>query len=141
MCPISAYAFKGRVAALRLPPQEGKVRLLFCEDSWEEPGLRQPVPKVFNGLQIPVASPAGKRPRPLKAERADPYVRDDPSLKKRSRDADDEIFLRLALGAQADALVTGDRDLLELEGHYPFLILTPADFKARFFLTLRLAKN
>ena len=44
------------------------------------------------------------------------------------RDPADIPFLVLAITAEADALVTGDRDLLELAGHYEISILTPAAF-------------
>ena len=44
------------------------------------------------------------------------------------RDPEDEIFLRLAYAAGADALVTGDKDLLSLAGDSKITILSPADF-------------
>lgn len=47
------------------------------------------------------------------------------------RDPFDQPFLLLALVGRADALVTGDRDLLALAGAFPVPILTPADVKAR----------
>ncbi len=40
------------------------------------------------------------------------------------------MFLDLAESAGADALVTGDRDLLALKGQAPFRILTPPEFLA-----------
>lgn len=43
----------------------------------------------------------------------------------------DQPFLLLALAGRADALVTGDRDLLELAAVFPIPILTPADMKSR----------
>ncbi len=47
-----------------------------------------------------------------------------------SRDPDDEVFLRAALGSRALNLISGDPHLLELQGHYPFRILTPRAFLA-----------
>lgn len=44
------------------------------------------------------------------------------------RDPFDLPFLHLALAGNADALVTGDADLLSLAGQVPFLILAPGDF-------------
>ena len=44
------------------------------------------------------------------------------------RDPHDEMFLRLAYAAKADALVTGDDDLLSLAGESRIAILTPAAF-------------
>ena len=43
------------------------------------------------------------------------------------RDPDDDKFLRVALAAKADMLITGDKDLLVLSGKYSFAILTPSD--------------
>ncbi len=44
------------------------------------------------------------------------------------RDPHDEMFLRLAYAAKADALVTGDDDLLSLAAQSRIPILTPAVF-------------
>jgi putative PIN family toxin of toxin-antitoxin system len=47
------------------------------------------------------------------------------------RDGHDQVFLDLALTAQADALVSGDGDLLALKEQVPALrIFTPAEFQA-----------
>ena len=47
------------------------------------------------------------------------------------RDPLDRPFLELALTAEADALVTGDKDLLALAEVFPVPILTPALFRER----------
>ena len=44
------------------------------------------------------------------------------------RDADDDKFLALTVTGQADAILSGDRDLLELGTHEGIPILTPAQF-------------
>ena len=46
------------------------------------------------------------------------------------RDPFDRPFLELAVAAHADALVTGDRDLLDLAPALPIPILTPAAARA-----------
>jgi putative PIN family toxin of toxin-antitoxin system len=46
-------------------------------------------------------------------------------------DPADRELLRLALGGDAEALVTGDDDLLRLRDQTPFPILTPAQLKTR----------
>lgn len=53
---------------------------------------------------------------------------DQPSVPK-CRDADDQKFVELAYRAGADALVSGERALLDLSGATPFPILTPAEFR------------
>ena len=47
------------------------------------------------------------------------------------RDKYDQIFLELAVAGEADALVTGDEDLLILAEQSPIPIMTPADFHRR----------
>ena len=47
------------------------------------------------------------------------------------RDPDDRIFLELAVSAGADALVTGDSDLLALAPRLNIPILTPTAFKTQ----------
>jgi putative PIN family toxin of toxin-antitoxin system len=44
------------------------------------------------------------------------------------RDPDDDAVLATALAAKADCLITGDKDLLDLETFQGILILQPADF-------------
>jgi putative PIN family toxin of toxin-antitoxin system len=48
-----------------------------------------------------------------------------------SRDADDDKFLALAVTGQTDAIISGDRDLLDLVSHEGILILTPAQVLRR----------
>ena len=46
------------------------------------------------------------------------------------RDPDDAIFVEAAIAGEADYIVTGDGDLLELGSYEGILIVTPADFVA-----------
>lgn len=48
------------------------------------------------------------------------------------RDPFDQPFLALAVSAKADALITGDKDLLALSDDFKIPILTPAAFKECF---------
>ena len=48
-----------------------------------------------------------------------------------SRDPDDDKFLALTAIGQADAIISGDRDLLELVTYEGIPILTPAQFMQR----------
>jgi len=45
-----------------------------------------------------------------------------------SRDADDDKFLSLAVTGQADAIISGDNDLLDLVSHQGIPILKPAQY-------------
>ena len=49
-----------------------------------------------------------------------------------SRDPDDDKFLALTAIGQADAIISGDRDLLELVTYEGIPIFTPAQFLQRF---------
>ena len=44
------------------------------------------------------------------------------------RDRHDVMFLELALAGNADYLITGDKDLLEIQQPFKFQIITPAQF-------------
>jgi len=48
-----------------------------------------------------------------------------------SRDTDDDKFLALAVTGQADAIISGEGDLLELVAHEGIPILTPVQFLQR----------
>lgn len=48
----------------------------------------------------------------------------------RCRDAKDQPFLDLAVSGQAGVLVSGDRDLLVLEGKVDFRIISPEGYRA-----------
>ncbi len=47
------------------------------------------------------------------------------------RDADDDKFLSLAVAGEADAIISGDSDLLDLGSHDGIPILAPAQFLQR----------
>jgi uncharacterized protein len=48
-----------------------------------------------------------------------------------SRDPKDDKFLEAAVNGRADVIVTGDRDLLDLNPFRSIAIVTPADYLAR----------
>ena len=54
-----------------------------------------------------------------------------PSVKRWSRDIHDDKFVEGALAGKVDFLVTGDKDLLDLEIDFPFQILKPRQFLER----------
>jgi putative PIN family toxin of toxin-antitoxin system len=45
-----------------------------------------------------------------------------------SRDADDDKFLALAVTGQATAIISGDKDLLDLVTHEGIAVMTPAQY-------------
>lgn len=50
------------------------------------------------------------------------------SVRQWSRDCHDDMFIDCALASEADYLVTGDRDLLDLKGKLDLEIVTPMEF-------------
>ena len=54
-----------------------------------------------------------------------------PIGKKRSRDADDDLFLACALASGAKTIISKDKDLLVLEKPFGIEIVTPRQFLAR----------
>ena len=61
--------------------------------------------------------------------RCETVVVSKPLVIPQCRDPFDRPFLELALSAQADALITGDNDLLSLAQIFPVPILTPRSFR------------
>lgn len=62
-------------------------------------------------------------------------IESTPNLEKkipRCKDTHDQKFLELAYFGNAEALITGDKALLNLHGKTPFAILTPAEFRKLF---------
>ena len=51
---------------------------------------------------------------------------EDIEIEAVSRDPDDDKFLALAIAGEADAIITGDQDLLVIEKHKGICILTAA---------------
>jgi len=56
---------------------------------------------------------------------------DDAALPVSSRDPDDDMFIRAAIAGSARWLVSGDKDLLEIQGLPSINILSPADMLKR----------
>jgi len=124
---VSALLFRnGRLNWLRLAWQRGDLVPLVCNRTVSEllrvlsypkfclgePEIRDllgdflPFAETLSGLQASTDSP-------------------------RCRDEDDQMFIDLALAAAADALVTGDGDLLVLADTSAVRIITPAKLHRR----------
>jgi putative PIN family toxin of toxin-antitoxin system len=124
---VSALLFsQGRVSWLREAWQGGTVRPLLSKATATE---------LLEVLQYP-------KFRLTAAERDDLLadllpvcetvaIDDPPSQVPACRDPHDTKFLELALAGGADALVTGDADLLALAPAIAIPIVTPADLKER----------
>lgn len=118
---VSALLFRaGRVAWLREAWRQGTVVPLVTRETVEE---------LLRVLEYPKFRLVAEDRNELLADFL-PFAEIAASPKKpprlpACRDPDDEIFLKAAAGGKADALVTGDADLLALAGQTRFLILSP----------------
>lgn len=120
---VSALLFEnGRPAWLRGAWAEGVLTPLVCRETVAELLRALAYPKLQLG-RAEIDELLGDF-LPF-AEIADAKDEDQPDC----RDPQDRIFLALAKQAGAEALVTGDSDLLELRGSFPVRILTPAELK------------
>ncbi|WP_082668267.1 putative toxin-antitoxin system toxin component, PIN family [Tepidimonas taiwanensis] len=127
---LSALLFRaGRLAPLRLAWQTGRIIPVVCRQTVQEasrvlayPKFRLTAPEI--GVVLAEWLPhAQAHPLPAGAN-------DAQRKGLVCRDPHDQIFLELAFDAHADALVTGDDDLLTLapaaQAMGCFAILTPA---------------
>jgi len=126
---VSALLFpKGRVAWLRDSWTAGVIRPLVSRATVDELIRVLAYPKFkLSGSEIDTVL-AAYLPftRTIEVRSA----RDEPAMPA-CDDPDDLEFLYLALDGEAEALVSGDDDLLRLRDQAPFPILTPAQLKGR----------
>ena len=116
----------GAVSWLRVAWHAGRVRPLASHDT---------VSELLRVLAYPKFGLTAEQRRDL----LDDYlpccetvvVPDPPPAVPACRDPFDRPFLELARAARADALITGDADLLELADAFAVPILSPADLRAR----------
>jgi putative PIN family toxin of toxin-antitoxin system len=89
-------------------------------------------PAMLDELAETIRTKLGEKPEdiPLFAAYAQRVqIVDAPPLPARvSRDPDDDAVLAAAVAAQADAIITGDKDLLVLGKHGGIQILSPRQF-------------
>ncbi len=122
---VTALVFGGGLTWLRGAWASGALRPLICRETVEE-------------LLEVMAYPKFK----LSADSRDALLQDYlpfceivalpetlPALREASLDADDDVFLHLAMAAGADALVTGIGDLLALRERAPVRIMTVRDLR------------
>ena len=124
---LSALLFsRGRVSWLRGAMRAGTVVPVVS---------RVTVQELVRVLEYPKFAPSHDDREELLADFlpfAEIFLESLPSLEHvKCRDPDDQIFLELAIAAGADAVVTGDADLLALAGKTEVSILTPAELRRR----------
>jgi putative PIN family toxin of toxin-antitoxin system len=124
-CLVSALIFsRGRLAWLREAWQSRRVVPLVSHDTAAE---------LLRVLQYPKFHLTGPEVQDLLAEFL-PYAEAVTELLPAAaglpslRDPNDVMFLQLALNGNADALVSGDADLLDVKHSVHIPILAPAEF-------------
>lgn len=124
---VSALLFRaGRLFWLREAWQRGRVVPLVTRETVEE---------LLRVLEYPKFRLAPEDRQELLADFL-PFAEAVALPEKRARlpacrDPDDEKFLHAAAASHADALVSGDADLLALAGQTGFAILTPEALRQR----------
>jgi putative PIN family toxin of toxin-antitoxin system len=125
---LSALIFQqGRLVPLRTLWQTGAIRPLVS---------RLTVAELMRALGYPKFKLTASEQEELLADYL-PYcethvMSQPPPATPACRDPADVPFLQLALASNADALVTGDLDLLALAAHFPCAILSASAFLAPF---------
>ncbi len=137
---VSALLFaEGRLAWLRRAWRDGSVVPLVSADTVKELlraleypkfGLSREDRDELLGDYLPFAETAGAAPSVAPVAPRDPNHTPE-SAAIQCRDAADQMFLDLASAACADALITGDADLLALAGTFPVPIIAPAEARRR----------
>ena len=124
---LSALLFaSGRLAWVRRAWQHQKLRPLVCTETVNE---------LLRVLAYPKFRLTGDEQQALLAEFL-PYAevialpQPWPALPP-CRDGKDQVFLVLAHIGRAQALITGDADLLAMRAEFPGLVLTPDEYQPR----------
>lgn len=125
---LSALIFGGRLSRLRRLWSCGDVTPLICRETTTE---------FLRVLAYPKFR-LNKREQEALREEFLPYCEvvklpEHPvDLPVSCRDRDDMVFLALSVFAQADYLISGDRDLAALRANAPVAIVSPAEFLVHF---------
>lgn len=118
---VAAFITDGVCSGLLSLARKGKFKLFVC------PAILSELEKVL--LRKIKASPAQVRTAlDLVLETAE-VVHPKKHVFGICRDIDDDLIITCALAAKIDYLVTGDKDLLELDHSFPFKIVSPRTFR------------
>ncbi len=123
---ISTFVFKSETANIVVRHAAKKHTLLFSEPTFKELKSTLLKPKFAE-----IAELSTIRNFIFNLVRIGEFI--DPKVKiSECRDPRDNKFLELAVAANADCIVTGDKDLLVLNPFRGIKIISPADFLIQF---------
>lgn len=120
---VSALGFGGRPLEALLRTFEEDVRLVASEETLSE------LDRVMSYDRLPFSE--ADRTQLLAILRAEAALVDPDPTVDVARDSDDDVFVEVALEADADLLVSGDEDLLEIGSHRGVEVVSPAAFLDR----------
>lgn len=107
--------------------ENGEVRLYVCGEILEEIEVVLNRPEIRNHFQS--LTDEIVKAFLLKLRRISQIIKKIPKKFSYSRDPDDEIYINLAVCAEVDFLVSGDKDLLDLMSAYT---IEAKEFRQRF---------
>jgi putative PIN family toxin of toxin-antitoxin system len=119
---VSAIGWAGNPRSCLALVHAGQAQLFVSIEIWREYEKR--IPEILQAKQRD-ANVSGALALLMERVR---FVEPAPLGKPRSRDLKDEPYLACALAAQADALVSNDRDLLDLGKPFGIAVVTPVQF-------------
>jgi putative PIN family toxin of toxin-antitoxin system len=119
---VSAIGWGGNPRACLELAASGQVSLFVTDEIWTEYSGRIPVILAKERCNVD--------PQPVLAWLLSVvrFVEPSPLGKQRSRDAGDDAYLACAVQANAEAIVSNDRDLLDLGKPFGIQVLTPIQF-------------
>lgn len=117
---VSALGFGGPPLDVLLRTFDDDIRLLASEETLAE------LERVMTYDRLPFT--AGDRTQYLAILRREADVVQPEAVVDVVRDSDDDKFLEVAIAGDADYVVSGDRDLLDLESFREIDIVTPDEF-------------
>jgi putative PIN family toxin of toxin-antitoxin system len=119
---VSAIGWGGNARACLELAASGQVAIFVTDEIWREYAERIPAILARERRQVD--------PQPVLAWvlTVAHFVEPAPLGKPRSRDPDDDCYLACALQADAEAVVSNDRDLLALGKPFGIRVLTPIQF-------------
>ena len=119
---ISALLFKGELSKLVVLWQKGIIIPVISKDTFQE---------LRSVLEYPKFSLSQEEINTIIGNEILPHfevVEVTKDIKGVCRDAADDKFIACALSASADYIVSGDRDLCDLNRYKSVKIVTPSDF-------------
>ena len=119
---VSALGWTGNPRSCLALIHAGQAQLFATDEIWAEYERR--IPEILAAKKRPANVSAALA---LLLERVR-FFQPSPLGRARSRDPRDDPYLACAMAAEADALVSNDRDLLDLGKPFGIAIMTPIQF-------------